>query len=296
MKIVLDGTPLELKEFLGMVKPGMFNVSFSGLDIGNKSDETVIIGSKDYSSLINSLPDLPGINKDSFQYDPERDTGYFGRISSSEFIGYKELYELVGFNKGIPMKEDKGWLVFYFKGEILYIPQHPIRYDISWDDINEVGLVYGDKVIDLDGDEYNVSLMTGGKSDPFNDTEYSDANTEEEQKLDLGNGSMWNELMYRVHQDVPGVTDEGETGSGGPQYGENWDNLSDEDLNINWRKCEVGTATWTQETSVYDTSYRVYRGDGRLAYLSRISSSNAHTSLGWRPVLCLSNSRRQERI
>ncbi len=296
MKIVLDGTPLELKEFLGMVKPGMFNVSFSGLDIGNKSDETVIIGSKDYSSLINSLPDLPGINKDSFQYDPERDTGYFGRISSSEFIGYKELCELVGFNKGKPMKEDKGWLVFYFKGEILYIPQHPIRYDISWDDINKVGLVYGDKVIDLDGDEYNVSLMTGGKSDPFNDTEYSDANTEEEQKLDLGNVSMWNELMYRVHQDVPGVTDEGETDSGGPQYGENWDNLSDEDLNINWRKCEVGTATWTQESSVIVTSSRVDRGFYRLAYLARTASSRADTLIGWRPVLCLSNSRRQERI
>jgi len=295
MKIVLDGTPLELKEFLGMVKPGMFNVSFSGLDISNKSDETVINGPKDYSSLINSLPDLPGINKDSFQYDPERDTGYFCRISSSEFIGYEELCELVGFNKGKPMK-DKGWLVFYFKGEILYIPQHPIRYDISWDDINKAGLVYGDKVIDIDGDEYNVSLMTGGKSDPFDDTEYDDANAEEEQKLDLGNGSMWNELMYRVHQDVPGVTDEGETGSGGPQYGENWDNLSDEDLNINWRKCEVGIATWTQETSVDDTSFRVARGLDRLAHLGRHMSSYADIFYGWRPVLCISSSRRQERI
>lgn len=296
MKIVLDGTPLELKEFLGMVKPGMFNVSFSGLDIGNDSDATVTSISKDYSSLLNSLPDLPGINKDTFQYDPERDTGYFGKISSSEFIGYEELCELVDFKAGKLMEQDKGWLVFYFKGEILYIPQHPIRYDISWDDINKAGLVYGDRVIDIDGDEYNISLLTGGKSDPLDDREYGDANTEEEQKLDLCNGSMWNELMYRVHQDIPGVTDEGVTGSGGPQHGENWDNLSDEDLNINWRKCEVGTATWTQETSVYATSNRVYRGDGRLARLSRSTSSSAAAGHGWRPVLCLSSSRRQERI
>lgn len=296
MKMVLEGTPLELKEFLGIVKVNGFSVNFSGLDLGKNSDETVFNTSKDYTDLLNSLPDLPGIDKDTFQYDPERDTGYFGRISSDEFIGYAELCELVDFKVGKLMEEDKGWLVFYFKGEILYIPQHPIRYDISWDDISKSGLVYGNRVVDINGDDYVISLMTGGKSDPLDDTKYDNANAKQEQELDLGKGSMWNELMYRVHRDIPGVTDVGENGSGGPQHGENWDNLSDKDLNINWRECNVGTATWTQESSVNVTSSRVHRGSYRLAFLYGNTSSNAYTDGGWRPVLCLSSSRRQERI
>lgn len=285
MKIVLNGTPEELKEFLGMNKSNGFNLSFmGGIDIGN-GDETVMAPSKDYSSLLNSLPDLPGVNKDTFQYDPERDTGYFGRISSDEFIGYEELSELVDFKAGKLMEEDKGWLVFYFKGEIVYIPQHPIRYNVSWEDINQAGLVYGDKNVEVGDNVYTISLMTGGKSDPLDDVEYWNADAEREQELDLGNGSMWNELMYRVHQDIPGVTDKGDTGSGGPQHGENWDNLTDEDLNINWDKCPKGALTWTQETSTNATTHCVHRGYYRLAYLGRATSTHAGTSHGWRPSL-----------
>ncbi len=260
MKIVLNGTPKELKEFLGMDKLNGFNLSFIGGVDGGNEDETVMVPSKDYSSLLNSLPDLPGVNKDTFQYDPERDTGYFGRINSDEFIGYEELSKLVDFETGKLMKEDKGWLVFYFKGEIVYIPQHPIRYNVSWADINQAGLVCGDKNVEINDNVYTISLMTGAKSNPLDDTEYWNADAEREQELDLGNGSMWNELMYRVHQDIPGVTDKGLNGSGGPQHGENWDNLTDKDLNIDWDKCPKGALTWTQEISSHDTAYRVRRG------------------------------------
>ena len=285
MKIVLNGTPEELKEFLGMNKSNGFNLSFmGGIDIGN-GDETVMSMSKDYDSLLNSLPDLPGVNKDTFQYDPERDTGYFGKIDSEEFIGYEELSKLAEFSAGKLMNEDKGWLVFYFKGEIVYMPQHPIRYNVSWEDINQASLVYGDKNVEINDNVYTISLMTGAKSDPLDDVEYWNVDAGREQELDLGNGSMWNELMYRVHQDIPGVTDEGDTGSGGSQHGENWDNLTDEDLNINWNKCSKGALTWTQETSSNVTATRVGRGYNRLARLNRSASSPAYAGHGWRPAL-----------
>ena len=287
MKITLNGTPEELQEFLALATQKLNTKSYVNTHEYTEwrcETEQVFL---ERDAILQTIPNLPGINKDAFQYDPERDTGYFGRISSRDFIGYKELSKLTDFEAGELMEEDKGWLVFYFKGEIVYIPQHPIRYDVSWKDINQAGLVYGDKNVEIDNNVYTISLLTGGRSDPLDDVEYWDADAEREQELDLGNGSMWNELIYRVHQDIPGVTDKGETGSGGPQHGENWDSLTDEDLNINWNKCSKGTVTWTQETSANVTSYRVYRGNYRLAYLSWNASSDASATHGWRPVLTL---------
>lgn len=291
MKIELTGTPEELRIFLGE------NFNTNGLNVTiNTVEETqdVLKVIKDKNLLqpmgnmekvLELLKDvnLPGVNIENFKYDSDRDTGYFGGLSSADFISYERLSTKVKFIKGSVMP-DKGWLVFYYRGEIVYIPQHPIRYAISWDDLESAGLVFG-KDIKIGKQTYNISLPTGAKANPVDDIKWQNANVDEELGLDVGYGSIWNELIYRVHKDIPGVTDLGENCSGGPQYGENWDELTDEELNVNWNKCYVGTATWCQETSSYDSVVRVRRGHIRLAYSNRGTSSTSNVHLGWRAML-----------
>lgn len=291
MKIVLTGTPEELRIFLGE------NFNTNGLNVTiNTTEETedVLKVIKDRNLLqpmgnmekvLELLKDvkLPGVNLENFKYDSDRDTGYFGRLSSDDFISYERLSTKVKFDIGT-MMPDKGWLVFYYRGEIVYIPQHPIRYNISWDDLESAELVFG-KDIKIGEQTYNISLPTGAKANPTDDVKWQNASASEELEIDLGYGSVWNELIYRVHKDIPGVTDIGENCSGGPQYGENWDELTDEELNVNWNKCSVGTATWCQETSSYGSTDRVYRGNFRLAFSSWTTSSSSNVNLGWRAML-----------
>lgn len=291
MKIVLTGTPEELRIFLGE------NFNTNGLNVTiNTTEETedVLKVIKDRNLLqpmgnmekvLELLKDvkLPGVNLENFKYDSDRDTGYFGRLSSDDFISYERLSTKVKFDIGT-MMPDKGWLVFYYRGEIVYIPQHPIRYNISWDDLESAELVFG-KDIKIGKQTYNISLPTGAKANPVDDVKWQNASASEELEIDLGYGSVWNELIYRVHKDIPGVTDIGENCSGGPQYGENWDELTDEELNVNWNKCSVGTATWCQEITSYDSSYRVRRGNYRLAISYWLTSSHSNVYHGWRAML-----------
>lgn len=291
MKIELTGTPEELRIFLGE------NFNTNGLNVTiNTIEETqeVLKVIKDRNLLqpmgnmekvLELLKDvnLPGVNLENFKYDSDRDTGYFGRLNSDDFISYVSLSKKVRFSKGTVMP-DKGWLVFYYRGEIVYIPQHPIRYNMSWDDLESAGLVFG-KDIKIDKQTYNISLPTGAKANPVDDIKWQNSNANEELEIDLGYGSVWNELIYRVHKDIPGVTDLGEDCSGGPQYGENWDELTDEELNINWNKCSVGTATWCQEIASTDSAGRVHRGHHRLAISGRGTSSDSYVHLGWRAML-----------
>lgn len=291
MKIELTGTPEELRIFLGE------NFNTNGLNVTiNTIEETqeVLKVIKDRNLLqpmgnmekvLELLKDvkLPGVNLENFKYDSDRDTGYFGRLNSDDFISYVSLSKKVRFSKGTVMP-DKGWLVFYYRGEIVYIPQHPIRYNMSWDDLESAGLVFG-KDIKIDKQTYNISLPTGAKANPVDDIKWQNSNANEELEIDLGYGSVWNELIYRVHKDIPGVTDLGEDCSGGPQYGENWDELTDEELNINWNKCSVGTDTWCQETSSYNSAGRVSRGHYRLASSNWSTSSNSNVYRGWRAML-----------
>lgn len=291
MKIELTGTPEELRIFLGE------NFNTNGLNVTiNTIEETqeVLKVIKDRNLLqpmgnmekvLELLKDvnLPGVNLENFKYDSDRDTGYFGRLSSDDFISYERLSTKVRFSKGTVMP-DKGWLVFYYRGEIVYIPQHPIRYNMSWDDLESAGLVFG-KDIKIGEQTYNISLPTGAKANPVDDIKWQNANANEELEIDLGYSSVWNELIYRVHKDIPGVTDLGKNYSGGPQYGENWDELTDEELNVNWNKCSVGTATWCQETSSHVSTTRVFRSGNRLAVSNRGASSSSTVHLGWRAML-----------
>lgn len=189
---------------------------------------------------------------DIFKYIEEEDVGYFGRIGSIEFITYEKLNELLGLVDGKDT-DDMDWLCFWYKGSLLFISQHPVKVGVNWNRLNELKLVDGSTTIEINNNEYNVMLPTGG------DTNSS------------GKNNMWDDLIVRVHKDD-----------------NTWDNLTDDDLSVNYRTCIFGAATLCQGKHVKSKNLMILRGFYNIRSLDfNIVDSNGNTHEGTRIVLKL---------
>ena len=244
MKIKLKGSPIELVEFYNKLMELNPSVKVD-IETDNTKRKQILNTYSDYLKSLNLDPD-------KFQYDKERNTGYFGMIEQDDFISGEKLSELVKFEKGKVLRYDTLWAVFYYHGKIAITPIKPIRYNVSWDDIDELGLVDGSfNRLDIKGIRYSIYLHTG----------------------DVEVNNTWDELLSRLHIDS--------------KITPIWDNMTDIDLNINWEACKHGTATWCQETSSGVPTSRTHRGNGRLAFSGRGTSSYVSTTMAWRPLLIL---------
>ena len=257
----------------------------------------------------------PGPGEESLIYDSATDTGYYGLATHEEVCDGIDLASDIGLNAGSNFNDETGWLKFYVGpaadcnkdgvSKILFIAKETLRYNLSWDDIYEAGAVYGtgdsgeannssdedttqDAEVDYGGYDYKVRLMTGADDDPathaYNTTDCAD---------NVGSGSEWNDLLYRVHTDAPdcGNPSEGidsayqSTYHGGAQDGANWTNFSDADLQVHY-DAGNGSYSWCQEQGD-DTSRRVGRGYGGVAFFDTYPSHHTSSHRGWRPVLQL---------
>lgn len=193
--------------------------------------------------------------------------GFFGEVPVTELFSGDELAAAIGLTAGTSQHSTEPWLKFVIDGEIIYVAKKPYRHSISWDHINAVNAVYNDTnahVVEKDGYQFRVTLLTGASSDPYigstsggNDPAYSQ-------------GSEWNRLLYRVHEDDP---------SGDP-----WVSYSNSDIVVGVGN---GRASWTQETSNTNSTLRVYRGPTSLVGFAATTSDNSNSARGWRPALRL---------
>ena len=244
---------------------------------------------------------------DSSQYDSTTDTGFYGETTTSELTDGSTLCSDIGLSAGTLHNDTEPWLKFFVGKDadcnpdnvdkVLYIPKKSYRYDLSWDDIYDAECVYGVDgpgpynsangdtnqytTVTYSGYDFVVRLMTGSENNPasigYGNTQCND---------DVGNASEWNDLMYRVHELVPDCSSPS-TGTsntdyhGGPQEGDNWASYTDSELNINTGD---GRHTWCQEAG-NDTSRRVRRGSGGVAFFGTFSSDYTGTGYGFRPCL-----------
>jgi hypothetical protein len=225
--------------------------------------------------------------------------GYFGEVSAAEFYTGDRLALELGVTEGTLQNSEAGWLKFASKGKVLFIAKQSFMHSVTWDHLYARGIVYGVDggganprgtptnqltTVEHGGSAFAVRLMTGATADPFpaSDPLYF---TDEMCQIDIGGGSEWNTLMYRVHTDVPDCPDTigmRKDRHGGPQVGGNWAGFSGSDLNIG---AGNGRRTWCQEMSDTDSALRATRGKGDLAYFSRSYAHFTASTLGWRPVL-----------
>lgn len=174
------------------------------------------------------------------------------------------------------INNDSGWLKFVHQGKIKYVAKKPFMHTVSWNDIAKAEAVYGNRTVRIGTRLYRVSLLSGAEADPSSWTTSSNATDNK------GAGSEWNELIYRVHTDVP--TDGATVNHGGKQVGSNWWNFSNTDIVVGTGS---GRYTWCKETLSFSTASRVARGTGSLSFFGYGTSSGASTDRGWRPCLTL---------
>lgn len=149
--------------------------------------------------------DLTNVPGEDVLLKGTRDYGYFGVVSANDFISGDELCNMIGLTAGISQFSDAGWLKYSVGGKPLFVAKKTIRHTVSWNNINAVGAVFGDKIIILNGVKYAVRLLS----------------TQE-----------WNKLIYPVHIDHSG---------GAPE----WDNFGDIDIQVNYNVSGNGCYTWT---------------------------------------------------
>lgn len=225
--------------------------------------------------------------------------GYFGVVPASAFYSGDRLAFELGVTEGVLQNSDADWLKFARKGRILFVPKKSFMHSVSWDHLYERGLVYGTDdegkaprgtptnqltTVEHGGNRFAVRLLTGAKADPFAETDPLFF-TDEMIGLNVGAGSEWNELIYRVHQDIPDDPDTigmAADRHGGPQVGDNWASYTGSELNIGTGN---GRASWCQEQGDDSDRIRASRGYGDVAYFDRFSANYAYSRLGWRPCL-----------
>lgn len=145
--------------------------------------------------------------------------GFFGETLNAELFTGATLASMVGLTIGTLQNDDTDWLKFASASKVLYIPKKPIRRNMSWNNLNNLGLVFGTTEVTIGSHQYKVRLMTGNS------------------------GREWDDLFYPIHVTHPG---------GAPA----WADYTDDDLVITGPS--VGSATWCQEAVGGYHRYRGY--------------------------------------
>lgn len=86
----------------------------------------------------------------SYKASADKMTGYYGTLTSSEFISYATLMNDIGIAGNV--STDDGWMKLYLDGKTLFVPRRCICSKTTWNEIYFYGLMYG---IDGPGIVYN---------------------------------------------------------------------------------------------------------------------------------------------
>jgi hypothetical protein len=197
---------------------------------------------------------------------------WYGEVSSVDLIDGVSLASLIGLTEGIAQHSDAGWLHVGLDGQELLIAKRPLRYNLSWDSINAVNAVYGNRTVEINGQQYKVRLPKGANSDPTStDTGFD---------VPHSHGSEWNRIFYRLTNDT--YLDDRNTKASEEPF-THLARYSEADLILDYRVPEPnGSYSWCQETM---GSYRVIRGALGVSHLGRLTPSTVSSNRGWRPFL-----------
>ncbi len=201
------------------------------------------------------------------------DHGWYGEVASADLIDGTALAALVGLSAGTAQESTSGWLKFALNGKVLFVAKRPLRHTVSWNQLDQAGVVYG-KEVTIGTDRFLVRLIRGANSDPtVGQTGYD---------MPLTHGSEWNRLMYHVHDGVHGnnsntMASEGITVGDFAQY-------ADADLFV---RTGNGRLTICQERiSTIDSVDRLYRGHNGISSSGAVNATQTPSiAYGWRPVL-----------
>ena len=204
--------------------------------------------------------------------------GFYGEVPSDKFITGDELASRVGLTAGAIQFSNEPWLKFSYNGKIEFVAKKPFRCFISKENLFEENLVYGDKLVEINGNKYKVRLFKGKMENDGRDDWYRfKYNIDGE----INYKSEWNSLMLPIHQNAPN----------------NWKNyynvkLPTENWNIGYTDRDLithsdygnGSFSLCQENGE-DSSHSLIRGGYGVSYSSSVIVESGYSDYGWRPVL-----------
>lgn len=86
--------------------------------------------------------------------------GYFGEVAAADFINGADLCMLLGITEGTLINSAAGWLKVAKNGGRLLVSKMCIRHTITWNTLNALGLVYGEKTVAIQGGLYAVRMLS----------------------------------------------------------------------------------------------------------------------------------------
>ena len=199
--------------------------------------------------------------------------GFYGEVPAEDFIIGDELARRIGLTAGESQFSNEPWLKFSYMGNVEFVAKKPFRHSISWDDINKVGSVFGNKTITIGKNKYKIRLLKGkaeGKQEDYTSNSGQ-----------INQDSEWNRLMLPIHEKAPSNWSYAENVKSPTS---NWNiGYSNSDL-ITGNATGNGSYNWCQE---YGSSAggRLYRGRYDISYSGFYMATAKQPYFGWRPVL-----------
>ncbi len=191
-------------------------------------------------------------------------------MPADEFINGNDLASQIGLTAGVSINADAGWLKFSLDYHTLYVAKKPFRYDLSWDQINACGAVFGTAQVTINGKLYKVRLLKG-RGDGLSTATGSGGD------IQPTHNSEWNRLMYHV-SGKPFGDPSNTLASEGITEGD-WAQFSEAELST-YHTYGNGSYNWCQESS---GTNKVLRGFYGVSYYSRYEPPYPY--FGWRPCL-----------
>lgn len=106
------------------------------------------------------VPPLSEFKKYYDHPDEDKFVGYYNTLGYQAYISAESLINECKLNNVATMQTRyPNWMKFFIDGKIIAIAQTPIASNVSWDELNERGLVYGEKIITISGKKYKVRLL-----------------------------------------------------------------------------------------------------------------------------------------
>ena len=222
--------------------------------------------------------------------------GYFGPVPSADFISINELVTrtnlrsqatAIGIAQPMPV-----WHKFVRKGKILFIPERPVAYNVAWQHLYNLGMVYGredsgsnplmsTKVVQnakvtIGADTYRVRLLKGATDQDY--TAWSNGLVEIYPEFD--------DLVYPLLHTVPDNQRLDNLFANGKMTGieffQSWSVMS---AIICQELMSAGNCMYRM-TSLSSGQYD-YNTDllGVLQYRSSVVTTSSSSTYGWLPVL-----------
>lgn len=163
------------------------------------------------------------------------------------------------------------WVKIKDGDKTLLICDRVILVNVTWNDLNSVGWIFG-KEVTIDGAKYKCRSLTGGSNYRGGDAYAGGTPTNNE----------WDRFVTR---------EEVITGLPAPVSSDLDNGLTSTDLSSahnqlwNW----MGVYTWCQETYSSNTSYRAVRGYDSARIWNNNTATNSSPYVGFRPVLEILN-------